>query len=210
VVEGLWLFAPNRHSQGGSSWWLQGDSRQGRPALLVNAPAFTSANLAFVQQRSADTVLVLTSREGHGETLRWQRQLGLSVLVQEQEAYLLPGVEGLRRFGASLRLAEGAQLLWTPGPTPGACVLHVGAPGLDGLFCGRLLVPVGPGSLAPLRTARTFHGPRQQRSLQRLCDWLPADSPSWIATGAALGALRGECLVGNGAELLRSRAAQAI
>jgi hypothetical protein len=210
VVEGLWLFAPNRRTQGGSSWWLQGDGPRGRPHLLVDAPAFNAANLQFLEAHGGDTVLVLTSREGHGETQRWQRQLGLQVLVQEQEAYLLPGVERLDTFAGSHAPAAGAQLLWTPGPTPGSCVLHVGAPALDVLFCGRLLVPVGPDVLAPLRTARTFHWRRQQSSLRRLCSWLPGGSPSWIATGAALGALRGEVLVPNGAELLRSLAWEGI
>ena len=210
VAGGLWLFAPNRRTQGGSSWWLQGDAPRGRPHLLVDAPAFNSANLEFLRAHSGDTVLVLTSREGHGETRRWQQQLGLQVLVQEQEAYLLPGVERLESFAESHALAEGAQLLWTPGPTPGSCVLHVRGPAHDGLFCGRLLVPIGPAALAPLRTARTFHWQRQQTSLRRLCSWLPEGSPSWIATAAALGALRGEALVPNAAELLRSLALEGI
>jgi hypothetical protein len=73
---------------------------------------------------------------------------------------------------------------------------------LDGLFCGRLLVPLAPGRLGPLISRRTFHGPRQLRSLARLREWLPAGSPHWIASGAGLGALRGEKLVARGAELL--------
>ncbi|MFM7264837.1 MAG: MBL fold metallo-hydrolase, partial [Cyanobium sp.] len=114
----------------------------------------------------------------------------------------------LHTFAAEHQLAEGLRLLWTPGPSPGACVLHArraagaGAAAVDGLFCGRLLVPLAPGRLGPLISRRTFHGPRQLRSLARLRDWLPAGSPQWIATGAGLGALRGEKLVGQGAALL--------
>jgi hypothetical protein len=82
-------------------------------------------------------------------------------------------------------------------------VLHVRASsGLDGLFCGRLLVPLAPGRLAPLRTRLSFHWPRQLRSLERLRSWLPPGSPDWIATAAALGGLRGERLVLEGAKLL--------
>ena len=146
--------------------------------------------------------LVLTSREGHGRCRRWQEALGWSVLVQEQEAYLLPGVQGCTTFGEQLTLAPGVQLLWTPGPTPGSCVLLVRAGAVDGLFCGRLLLPTGPAALAPLRTARTFHWPRQLASLERLRSWLPAGSPDWIASGGGLGALRGDKLVNGGAELL--------
>jgi len=208
VAEGLQLFAPNRRSQGGSSWLLHGDARCGQPDLLVDAPGFSEANLAVLDQRRAAVgadggLIVLTSREGHGELRRWQQRLGWRVLVQEQEAYLLPGVERLEPFGEGCEPAPDVRLLWTPGPTPGACVLHVQRPGLDGLFCGRLLVPLEPGVLAPLRTARTFHWLRQLASVERLRAWLPQGSPAWIATGAGLGALRGEPLVREGSACLQ-------
>ena len=98
--------------------------------------------------------------------------------------------------------------LWLLYLSYGACVLHVQRPALDGLFCGRLLVPVAPGTLAPLRTTRTFHWPRQLASVERLRAWLPQGSPAWIASGAGLGALRGPALVANAAELLRTLAPQ--
>ena len=205
VSPGLWLFAPSRDSQGGSSWLLEAGAYGGSGDLLVDAPGFTEANLAMLRQRTAQVgpgTLVLTSREGHGRCRRLQEALGWSVLVQEQEAYLLPGVQACTSFGHELLLAPGVRLLWTPGPTPGACVLHVRAGELDGLFCGRLLVPTGPNALAPLRTARTFHWPRQLTSVTRLQAWLPAGSPDWIASGAGLGALRGDKLVHGGAALL--------
>jgi glyoxylase-like metal-dependent hydrolase (beta-lactamase superfamily II) len=205
VRPGLWLFAPSRDSQGGSSWLLEAGAWGGRGDLLVDAPGFTEANLAMLQQRTAlvgPGTLVLTSREGHGRCRRLQEALGWSVLVQEQEAYLLPGVQACTSFAVEHSLAPGVTLLWTPGSTPGACVLHVRTGELDGLFCGRLLVPTGPGALAPLRTMRTFHWPRQLASVARLRAWLPAGSPDWIASGAGLGALRGDKLVSGGAALL--------
>ena len=199
IRAGLWLFAPSRDSQGGSSWLLEAEGDQ--PALLVDCPGLTQANLDFVQGLPGGGVLVLTSREGHGRCRRLQERLGWPVWVQEQEAYLLPGVRQLHSWSAEQELA-GGRLLWTPGPTPGAAVLHVRRHGLDLLFCGRLLLPTAPGRLAPLRTARTFHGPRQLASLRRLRQWLPAGAPQWIACGGGLGALRGEVLVGDGAALL--------
>ncbi len=206
VLPALWLFAPSRDSQGGSAWWLELADLD----LLIDVPALTAANLAFLRQRSerrgggaAPPWIVLTGRHGHGRCLALQRQLGWPVLVQEQEAYLLPGLEALHSFADHHALGEGVRLLWTPGPSPGSCVLHVRASsGLDGLFCGRLLVPLAPGRLVPLRTRLTFHWPRQLRSLDRLRHWLPPDSPGWIATAAALGALRGERLVEEGAKVL--------
>jgi glyoxylase-like metal-dependent hydrolase (beta-lactamase superfamily II) len=210
VRQDLWCFAPSRDSQGGTAWWLELPDLD----LLIDCPGLTAANLTFLQERAArrpprpvgaDPVvwIVLTGREGHGRCRRWQQALGWPVLVQEQEAYLLPEVAPLRCFSAELTLAEGVRLLWTPGPSPGACVLHVyRGSDLDGLFCGRLLVPLAPGRLTPLRSRPGFHGPRQLCSLARLRGWLPSGSPDWIASGAGLGALRGERLVQAGASLL--------
>ena len=196
VLDGLWAFGPNRDCQGGTAWWLE----HADGALLIDCPAYTAANLAFLRERPAG-MLLLTSREGHGRTRRFQEALGWPVLVQEQEAYLLPGVQQLQTFGEEWALAPGLRLLWTPGPTPGACVVHAsGEP--DVLFCGRLLSPTGPGAAAPLPTARSFHWGRWQRSLKTLKAWLPQRSPGWIASGAGLGALAGEKLIGPGRPLL--------
>jgi hypothetical protein len=211
VLPGLWLFAPGRESQGGSSWWLESEHLD----LLIDCPALTEANLQFLVERvrrrpsggegHASAWIVLTGRDGHGRCRSLQQALGWPVLVQEQEAYLLPGVDRLAVFAEEHCLHQGMRLLWTPGPSPGTCVLHVegsAAGGRDGLFCGRLLVPVGPGHLAPLRSRRCFHWPRQLRSIAKLSSWLPEGAPDWIATGAPLGALRGEKLVREGARLL--------
>jgi glyoxylase-like metal-dependent hydrolase (beta-lactamase superfamily II) len=202
----LWLFAPNRDSQGGSSWLLAtagGD-------LLIDCPGFTAANLEFLRGRGGEGTLVLTSREGHGRCRRIQEATGWRVLVQEQEAYLLPTVRRLEVFAAEHHLAAGIRLLWTPGPTPGACVVHAVGPWGDLLFCGRLLLAVGPGALAPLRTSRSFHWPRQLASIERLKTWLPAGSPAEIACGGGLGALRGEVLVHDGGALLAAIEGQAL
>ena len=196
VQAGLWAFAPNRDCQGGTAWWLE----HAGGALLVDCPAFTAANLAFLRERPPGQLL-LTSREGHGRSRRFQEALGWPVLVQEQEAYLLPGVKQLQTFGDELALSPDLRLLWTPGPTPGSCVLHASG-AADVLFCGRLLSPTAPGAAAPLRTARTFHWGRWQRSLKKLKAWLPQGSPRWIASGAGLGALAGEKLIGPGRPLL--------
>jgi len=207
VRPGLWLFAPSRDSRGGSSWLVEGPAAGlAGGDLLIDCPGLTAANLTFLQARPDRGTLVLTGRDGHGRTRRLQEALGWRVLVQEQEAYLLPGVAELGCFGRDHLLAAGVRLLWTPGVSPGSCVLHLATPGWDGLFCGRLLLPVGPGQLAPLRTADCFHWPRQLASLERLRQWLPAGSPAWIATGGGLGALRGGTLVEGGAALLEALA----
>jgi hypothetical protein len=199
AVPGLWVFAPNPRTQGGTAWWLTGDAAD--TGLLIDCPAFTRANLNFLRHQGAGT-LVLTGRHGHGDVRRWQQALGWSVLVQEQEAYLLPRVERLECFAQEHRLAAGAALLWAPGPSPGAVVLLSAAGARrDGvLFCGRLLLPVAPAVLAPLRRTGTFHWPRQLRSLANLRQWLAASGAAspWLASGGGLGALRGGKVVPDG------------
>ena len=187
----LWLFPPNRDSQGGSSWWLEAAVEP----VLIDCPPLTQATLDALQQLAAGRTprILLTSREGHGRLRRVQERFGWPVLVQEQEAYLLPNVQPIDTFAEEHRTAGGLQLLWTPGPTPGSCVIH--APAADLLFCGRLLTPLKRGCLGPLRHGRTFHWPRQLRSLERLREWLPQEASPELASGAALGALRGERLV---------------
>ena len=193
VHEGVWLFAPSRDSQGGSAWWLE---QQNASGVLIDCPAFNEANLAFLQAQRSGRI-VLTGREGHGRLRRFQEVLGWPVHVQEQEAYLLPGAQNLISFGAEVELDPGLRLLWTPGPTPGAAVLLAeGLPNLESiLFCGRLLSPVALGQVAPLRNRRSFHWGRWLSSIERLRHWFPPEQPHWLASGAGLGALRGEVLV---------------
>jgi len=209
VRPGLWLFAPNRDSQGGSAWLYEALDLD----LLVDVPALSEANLSWLRRRAQQRRgwIVLCGRDGHGRCRTLQAALGWPVLVQEQEAYLLPALPDLTRFGEEHSLAPGLELRWTPGPSPGSCVLHArgGAAG-DGLFCGRLLVPLAPGRLGPLRRPGSFHWPRQLRSIERLRQWLPAGSPDWIASGGGLGALRGEKLVVEGAARLAELDCEAL
>ena len=187
----LWLFPPNRDCQGGSSWWLEADPEP----VLIDCPPLTQASLSALQELAGSRLprILLTSREGHGRLRRLQERLGWPVLVQEQEAYLLPNVTSLDTFSEGHSTVSGLQLLWTPGPTPGSCVIH--APSAELLFCGRLLTPLAPGRLGPLRHGRTFHWPRQLASLERVRAWLPPEARPALASGAGLGALRGERLV---------------
>ena len=194
----LWNFAPSRESRGGSAWWLQ-DASGG---VLVDVPAWTEANLAFLRQQP-DGLILLTHRGNHGRCRHFQEALGWAVWVQEQEAYLLPGVRRLHTFGEAAALSSTLKLLWTPGHSPGSAVLHwSGARNL--LFCGRTLLPRSDGSAAPLRSVLTFHWGRQLASIAALRHWPAAGEPDNIACGAGLGALRGAHLVSNGAAVLQA------
>ena len=198
----LWLFPPNRDSQGGSSWWLDLDPEP----VLVDCPPLTEASLTALRQLAGTRSprILLTSREGHGRLRRVQERLGWPVLVQEQEAYLLPTVAERQSFADELELEPGLRLVWTPGPTPGSCCLHWAQQPRNVLFCGRLLWPTAAGGVELRQTESTFHSPRQRRSLQRLSQWLGPDQPAQIACAAGLGPLRGAKLVESGAAALQA------
>ena len=90
VRNDLWLFPPNRDCQGGSSWRLIIDPEP----VLIDCPPLTQATIKALKELAANRQarILLTSREGHGRLRRLQEQLEWPVLVQEQEAYLLPNV----------------------------------------------------------------------------------------------------------------------
>jgi len=131
----LWLFAPNRDSQGGSSWWLQRPLPDGACGVLIDCPALSEANLSFLRQRGPGWI-VLTGREGHGRCRRLQEALGWPVWVQEQEAYLLPGSSSWRRASSSGPPAPAqAQRCCRSSATVSICCSAAG--------CCCLLLPVG-------------------------------------------------------------------
>ena len=109
----LWLFPPNRDCQGGSSWWLAAEPEP----VLIDCPPLTEATLRALRELAGDRTprILLTSREGHGRLRRLQERFGWPVLVQEQEAYLLPNVEPLDTFAEEHVTSSGLRLLWTTG-----------------------------------------------------------------------------------------------
>ena len=68
--------------------------------VLIDCPPLTEATLTALQQLADGRTprILLTSREGHGRLRRLQERFGWPVLVQEQEAYLLPNVQPIDTF----------------------------------------------------------------------------------------------------------------
>ncbi len=134
--------------------------------------------------------LVITHRGGSSRVQEWQQRLGCEVVVQEQEAYLLPGVD-VSEFRDRAPLNPGQYVLWTPGHSPGsACVYTPQQGGV--LFTGRHLLPNRQGQPVPLRLSKTFHWPRQLRHVQLLRERFTAETLSHICPGASTGFLRGQ------------------
>ena len=92
---GLWAFPPSRDSDGGTAWLLH---TSGGGSVLVDVPLLSDEHLSWLQQQPPGWI-VLTHRQGHGRCRRLQEQLGWPVLVQEQEAYLLPTLQQRHSFG---------------------------------------------------------------------------------------------------------------
>ncbi len=190
--EWLWAFPPNNRSNGVRSWWIR---CQPEP-VLVDCPPVSKATIEFLKNCSFGRAsrIILTSREAHGRVSELQEALGWPVLVQEQEAYLLPGLKKLDTFSEEYLTASGLRVLWTPGPTPGSCVVYAPAP-WNVLFCGRLLIPLKLNQLVAFRTKRTFHWTRQQKSLEKLRKWLPRDPLPSLASGVGAKSVGGGALV---------------
>ncbi len=186
ITNSLWAFSPNRANSNGTSWWLACSPEP----VLIDCPPVNPSTIEALKKLSSggDARILLTSREGHGDIAKIQEFFGWPVLLQEQEAYLLPGFSSLETFSNEYETISGLRLLWTPGPTPGSCVIHAPQP-WNVMFCGRLLVPVAVNRLAAFRTRKTFHWNRQQKSLKKLINWIPENSRPSLASGVPLSAL---------------------
>ncbi|NJM45287.1 MAG: MBL fold metallo-hydrolase [Alkalinema sp. RU_4_3] len=181
----VYAFPPNRETLGGTAYFLAQHN------ILIDAPAWNEENLQFLDNRGGVKQWVMTHRGGFGKQVaKMAQQLGCVLVVQEQEAYLLPEVD-CQTFHHNKTLALGCEVIWTPGHSPGsACVYYAGHGGM--LFTGRHLLGDRAGNPAPLRIAKTFHWPRQLRSVQCLRDRFSVETLSWICPGASIGMLRGK------------------
>ncbi len=195
VFETIFAFGPNRDTLGGTAYLLQ--EEQGN--ILIDCPAWNSDHAAFLAEKGVRW-LFLTHRGGMGRVKEIQQVLQCEVLVQEQEAYLLPGL-ALTPFQHSFRLSPSSEAIWTSGHSPGsACLYHQNYGGV--LFTGRHLLPNPQGQPIPLRIAKTFHWPRQLQNVQQLRDRFTASTLSHICPGANTGFLRGQRSIGQAYEQL--------
>lgn len=188
VVEGVFAFPPNRDIMGGTAYLIQDPDGN----ILVDSPAWDETYQTFLQQQGGVRWLVLTHRGGIGQVKAMQAELGCEVVIQEQEVYLLPGVP-VTPFQSELSLNPRAQMLWTPGYSPGSSCLYYRRPGQAGiLFTGRHLLPNPQGQPVPLRITKTFHWKRQLSSIRKLLDQFSPETLDYLCPGANTGFLRGE------------------
>ncbi|MEM6611344.1 MAG: MBL fold metallo-hydrolase [Cyanobacteria bacterium P01_C01_bin.72] len=197
IMPRIFAFAPNRATLGGTAYLIVDKSGN----ILLDCPADNAANQQFIQSQGGIRALILTHRGAIGKNVRQMQQtFNCQVIIQEQEAYLLPEIE-ITSFVASLYVSPDIEVIWTPGHSPGSSCLYVQQQ--EGiLFTGRHLLPKSPESIAPLRTAKTFHWGRQLDSIAKLSDRFNSNNLSYIMPGANTGYLRGRGYLEQGYEKL--------
>ena len=191
----IFAFPPNRDTLGGTAYLIV--EKEGN--LLIDCPAWDDSNQAFLQAQGGVRSLVITHRGGLGKVREIQEAFHCNVIIQEQEAYLLPGLE-TTTFQTDLELTEQTRVIWTSGHSPGSsCVYHRPC---KILFTGRHLIPDRTGNPVPLRTAKTFHWNRQIRHIQLLLDQFSPETLEVICPGASIGYLRGKHAIDHAYEKL--------
>ena len=195
ILPGIFAFTPNRDTLGATSYLIVDKSGN----ILLDSPAWNETNIEFLKAQGVQ-FLIFTHRGGIGnKVMEMQKTLNCQVIVQEQEAYLLPEVE-VTTFGDNLAISSDLELIWTPGHSPGSSCLYGQEGGV--LFTGRHLLPKSPTEVIPIRTAKTFHWWRQLNSVAKLRDRFDADNLKYIFPGANTGYLRGKGYINNAYEQL--------
>lgn len=196
VLDNIFAFVPNRDTLGGTSYFIVGNEGN----ILIDCPAWDDANHDFIRGYGGVRWLFITHRGAIGKAAAIEQATGCEIFIQEQEAYLLPGIN-VTSFGQDLTVNPQLQFIWTPGHSPGsACLYYSGHGGV--LFTGRHLLPNLQGDVVPLRTAKTFHWPRQISSVKALIERFTPTTLSYLCPGANLGFLRGKQVIDKAYERL--------
>jgi len=104
VRDWLWLFPSEKGSSLMSSWFLSLDNA----LILIDCPKATEEVINDLKELSGGICpkVVLTNRDAHHDASILNRKLGWPLIVQEQEAYLLPLVDNLITFSEELTFLQ--------------------------------------------------------------------------------------------------------
>jgi glyoxylase-like metal-dependent hydrolase (beta-lactamase superfamily II) len=198
IWHNIFAFPPNRDTLGGTAYFIV----ENEANILIDCPAWDEVNQNYLRSLGGVRWLFLTHRGAIGKTREFQQAFGCEILIQEQEAYLLPGLK-VNTFGQEFNLGNLAQVIWTPGHSPGSSCLYYPQEG-GVLFSGRHILPNQLGEPVPLRTAKTFHWLRQLKSFQLLLDRFVPETLNYICPGANTGFLRGKRAIAQAYQQLAS------
>ena len=178
-------FPPNRAILGGTAYGLLSDSGN----LLIDCPAWTPETETWLHNHGGVRTLFLTHRGGIANVKEIQAATGCEIIIQEQEAYLLPNLT-VTTFHTHHTLPGDLEILWTSGHSPGSSCLYTPLHG-GLLFTGRHLIPDRNGNPAPLRISKTFHWKRQLKNVQLIQNRFSPETLKYICPGSSTGYLRG-------------------
>jgi glyoxylase-like metal-dependent hydrolase (beta-lactamase superfamily II) len=191
----IFAFPPNRDTLGGTSYLIV--EKDGN--LLIDCPAWDENSRSFLNAQGGIKWLVITHRGGLGKVREIQSAFNCEVIIQEQEAYLLPNLT-VTTFQENLTITPQLEVFWTSGHSPATACVYLSTGGV--LFSGRHLVPDAQGNPVPLRTAKTFHWTRQIRNVQKLLDRFNSETLRFICPGSNIGLLRGRGVIDRAYEKL--------
>lgn len=190
VFDNIYAFSPNLDTLGGTAYLIV--EKEGN--ILLDCPVVNELTSEFLTLHGGVKTLFITHRGGIGKVRAIQNSFNCEVLIQEQEAYLLPKVK-VTTFRQEVSL-ERLKAIWTPGHSPGSSCLYY--PRYDGiLFTGRHLLPNRQGEPVPLRTSKTFQWHWQINSLKILRETFTPETLTYICPGANIGFLRGKKAIAN-------------
>jgi len=196
VLDNIFAFPPNRDTLGGTAYLIVRNLGN----ILIDSPLYDGTNLDFIKSKLGVRFLVITHREAIGKAVQWQQALGCDIIIQEQEAYLLPEVK-VTTFEQEFSLNPDSRLIWTPGHSPGSSCLYYSEFG-GVLFTGRHIIPNKEENPVLLRTPKTFHWRRQINSLNSLTREFTSHTLKYICPGGNTGYLRGKYLIDKAYEHL--------
>lgn len=192
LLSDLYAFSPNRETLGATAYYLIKKSGN----ILIDSPPWTEEIKQFLLDQGGIRWFYLTHRGGISKHIQEiQKTFNCDIVIQEQEAYLLPSVT-VTSFENEIFLNDQTQGIWTPGFSPGSSCLYDNAHG-GILFSGRHLLPDQNGLIKPLQIAKTFHWQRQLKSVQVLGDRFNEYTLKYICPGANTGFLRGKGFVSD-------------
>jgi glyoxylase-like metal-dependent hydrolase (beta-lactamase superfamily II) len=185
VLQAIYAFPPNRDTLGGTAYLILHEAGNG----LVDCPMWDDSTRAAIEHHGGIQWLFVTHRGAIGQVKAIQSTFSCEIVIQEQEAYLLPNLNPTP-FRQTITLNPNIVALWTPGHSPGSACLYDDRHG-GVLFTGRHLLPNQHGEPVPLRISKTFHWGRQLQSIQLLRDRFSVETLHYLCPGANTGFLRG-------------------
>ncbi|MEM7725021.1 MAG: MBL fold metallo-hydrolase [Cyanobacteria bacterium P01_A01_bin.45] len=196
IFDNIFAFPPNRDTLGGTAYLIVENVGN----ILIDSPYLDQVNEDFLKSQGGISYLYITHRSAIAKAAEIQKKFDCTIIIQEQEAYLLPNLR-VKTFTKKFALDTQIECIWTPGHSPGSsCLYYRKAGGV--LFTGRNLLPLSDSEILPVKTATTFHWSRQIKSIELLKNIFTKENLTYICPGAYTGYLRGKGYIENAYENL--------